>query len=498
MCCNTSPHHPAGVAWVIMVGMATIRTMATATIALSSIATWASASSSSSPSSSRCSGFAPAAAALRRSHRGLVAPDDGGDRTPDDRLLGRRRRPRADAHAGWRSSAHAGSRPGLYRKFHDYAWDRLNGGDGESLVDDTVPEKLRSNSSPVKNAPPGTNVVATLRSASRFPFLDNDNVDDVVASSSSSTGGGGGGGVGVGGGSRQQALRLSRTAFLETRTPEGDALITNMTIHVLNFVSFPTPRSRVVVRRIRDDDGVDDDDDDGDTANGGGGEYLGLPIFGADIVSLPGNKHLVALDFQPVLPLYDDDDGKGGGGKKSSSSPLIPERYSRFDAKLQALHSKYQGVVGGGDDDDTPGGVPPPPPLLPWGGDIPQKAMRFFSPHALWTRLGGSDAMDIVSTVVWDAYREYTDLYLELMSAVQDDVDSGTLEVLTAGTTTAGGGTGGGGREEADDVDNPVWRGQMDYLEYRRTNDPARPMLQRLYGNEWSESVIGDVLFPDL
>ena len=46
--------------------------------------------------------------------------------------------------------------------------------------------------------------------------------------------------------------------------------------------------------------------------------------------------------------------------------------------------------------------------------------------------------------------------------------------------------------------DNPVWDGQLEYLEYRRTNDPARPMLQRLYGNEWAESVIGDVLFPDL
>jgi phycoerythrobilin:ferredoxin oxidoreductase len=449
-----------------MVGMATIRTMATATIALSSIATWASASSSSSPSSSRCSGFAPAAA-LRRSHRGLVAPNDGGDRTPDDRLLGRRRRPRADAHAGWRSSAHAGSRPGLYRKFHDYAWDRLNGGDGESLLDDTVPEKLRSNSSPVKNAPPGTNVVATLRSASRFPFLDNDNVDDVVASSSSSTGGGGGGGVGVGGGSRQQALRLSRTAFLETCTPEGDALITNMTIHVLNFVSFPNPRIRVVVRRVRDDGGVDDDDDDGDTANSGGGEYLGLPIFGADIVSLPGNRHLVALDFQPVLPPRDDDAGGEG-----PSTLIIPERYSRFDDRLRALHSKYQG-----------GATPP----LPWGGDIPGEAARFFSPHALWTRLGGAGAADAVGTVVWEAYREYVDLYLELMRAVQDDVDSGILEIPPAPA---------GGREA--DAGNPVWRGQADYLEYRRANDPARPMLRRLYGTEWSERVIGDVLFPDL
>jgi hypothetical protein len=374
----------------------------------------------------------------------------------------------------------------LYRKFHDYAWDMLTAtsyGD-ENDVDAApssrhwgttsaldyegdghrVPERLRSNASPVKNAPNGTNVVAYVRSLSRFPFLGGGGTAVVPSSSTTTSTVDDDGTRDEGGGGRDdecqrgQALRLSRTAFLETQNPSGEALITNMTIHVLNFVSFPDPRIRR--RRALDDDEPND------------GGYLGLPIFGADIVSLPGNKHLVALDFQPVLPLDDIDDEGGGGGTKS---PLFPERYSNFDDKLRALHSKYQG-----EPDDIE------PPLLPWGGDIPQKAKRFFSPHALWTRLGDADAMDTVRTVVWDAFREYTDLYLELMRAVQDDVDSGMLVVDSTPT------------ERGIDVDNPVWRGQMDYLEYRRTNDPARPMLQRLYGNEWSESVISEVLFPDL
>ena len=85
---------------------------------------------------------------------------------------------------------------------------------------------------------------------------------------------------------------------------------------------------------------------------------------------------------------------------------------------------------------------------------------------------------------MWEAFREYTSLYLELMSSVQDDVDSGFLEIVDTYPSST--------------IDNPVWRGQVDYLDYRRTNDPARPMLQRLYGNEWAESVICNVLFPDL
>eukprot|EP00571_Detonula_confervacea_P005336 CAMPEP_0172313218 /NCGR_PEP_ID=MMETSP1058-20130122/19710_1 /TAXON_ID=83371 /ORGANISM="Detonula confervacea, Strain CCMP 353" /LENGTH=388 /DNA_ID=CAMNT_0013026833 /DNA_START=85 /DNA_END=1251 /DNA_ORIENTATION=- len=314
-----------------------------------------------------------------------------------------------------------------YRKFHEYAWNKLLQDNDAEL--DTVPEELKSNTSPAKGAPPGTNIVANIRSISQFPFLDLDRKST----------------------NDRQVLRLARSAFLETQSPTSEALITPMTVHVLNFVLFPSPFIR---------DGIQNDDE-----NGG---YLGLPIFGADIVSLPGNKHLVALDFQPVLSL---NDGVGSDGKGKTS--LLPERYSHLESKLKSIHSKYQKS----NSDSTP--------LLAWGGDIPPQAERFFSPYALWTRLGDENAIDTVNTVVWEAFREYADLYLELMSAVQNDINAGELEV-------------GAAQEVGTDGNNPVLKGQIDYLEYRRTNDPARPMLQRLYGNEWSESVIGDVLFPGL
>jgi len=37
--------------------------------------------------------------------------------------------------------------------------------------------------------------------------------------------------------------------------------------------------------------------------------------------------------------------------------------------------------------------------------------------------------------------------------------------------------------------------GQNNYLKYRRDNDPARPMLSRLFGKEYTESLIKEVLF---
>jgi len=304
----------------------------------------------------------------------------------------------------------------LYRKFYDYGWDKLLVDRGISDID-TVPEELQTNTSPARGAPDGTNVVVNVHSISQFPFLEIS--DD----------------------NNNQVLRLARSAFLETQSSTNEALINPMTIHVLNFVLFPSPH-------IRDSSS---------------GHYLGLPIFGADIVSLPGNKHLVALDFQPVLPINDDD----SNGNIVTS--LIPQQYSKFEDKLQKIHAKYQ--------KSTSDSVEP---LLAWGGDIPEKAERFFSPYALWTRLVDDDAIDTVNKVVWEAFQEYTDLYLDLMTAVQNDMNTGKLEVVVP--------------QEGED--NPVLDGQLEYLEYRRTNDPARPMLQRLYGNEWSESVIGDVLFP--
>ena len=38
-------------------------------------------------------------------------------------------------------------------------------------------------------------------------------------------------------------------------------------------------------------------------------------------------------------------------------------------------------------------------------------------------------------------------------------------------------------------------KGQNNYLNYRRDNDPARPMLSSLFGKEFTESLIEEVLF---
>ena len=45
------------------------------------------------------------------------------------------------------------------------------------------------------------------------------------------------------------------------------------------------------------------------------------------------------------------------------------------------------------------------------------------------------------------------------------------------------------------ELQRELTNGQNNYLKYRRDNDPARPMLSSLFGKEFTESLIKEVLF---
>ncbi len=105
-------------------------------------------------------------------------------------------------------------------------------------------------------------------------------------------------------------------------------------------------------------------------------------------------------------------------------------------------------------------------PDLPWGGDFPEEAKAFFSPAFLWTRTKDDD---IVATRVFEAFKEYLQAYLDFVDRAQPISDPQRLaEILQA---------------------------QRAYLKYRSEKDPARGMLTRLYGEEWTEEYIHGFLF---
>ncbi|CAM9200909.1 unnamed protein product [Hapterophycus canaliculatus] len=151
-----------------------------------------------------------------------------------------------------------------------------------------------------------------------------------------------------------------------------------------------------------------------------------LPIFGADLVSLPG-AHLVCIDLQPA----------------HSSQ----KRDEEFDAALRQTQKRH---LDG----------------LPWGGDLPAAAQKFFSPHCLWSKLG---AKEPVEQKALDAMMDYLREYLRLAEEAEPLEGDGPLEIIAAG--------------------------HADYSKYRRENDPARGMLTRFYGSEWTEAAIEGILF---
>ncbi len=106
---------------------------------------------------------------------------------------------------------------------------------------------------------------------------------------------------------------------------------------------------------------------------------------------------------------------------------------------------------------------------LPDGGPIPDEAQPFFSPGFLWTRLPlGEEGDHLIETVVRPAFNEYLKLYLELAATAQPVSDSRRDHLLA---------------------------GQRRYTDYRAEKDPARGMLTRFHGGEWTEEYIHTVLF---
>lgn len=103
---------------------------------------------------------------------------------------------------------------------------------------------------------------------------------------------------------------------------------------------------------------------------------------------------------------------------------------------------------------------------LPWGGDFPEEARQYFSPAFLWTR---PSKTEVVENKVFDVFKDYLDAYLNFV-------------------------------EQADEIEDPeklarIYQAQKSYTNYRAEKDPARGMLTRLYGSEWTERYIHGFLF---
>ena len=103
---------------------------------------------------------------------------------------------------------------------------------------------------------------------------------------------------------------------------------------------------------------------------------------------------------------------------------------------------------------------------LPWGGDFPEEARQYFSPAFLWTR---PTETEVVKTKVFAAFQDYLNAYINFVERAKPVEDRQQLSAIL--------------------------QAQKSYANYRAAKDPARGMLTRLYGAEWTEEYIHGFLF---
>lgn len=103
---------------------------------------------------------------------------------------------------------------------------------------------------------------------------------------------------------------------------------------------------------------------------------------------------------------------------------------------------------------------------LPWGGDFPEEAKQYFSPAFLWTR---PSETAVVEDRVFAAFGDYLNAYIDFVEQAEEVKDRDRLAAIVEAQTS--------------------------YANYRAEKDPARGMLTRLYGSEWTEEYIHGFLF---
>ena len=143
------------------------------------------------------------------------------------------------------------------------------------------------------------------------------------------------------------------------------------------------------------------------------------------------NSHLLVLDFQPSLKI-----------ENQYSNKLIK--------KLIELKTRCHSS-------------------LPLAETMSADVARIFSPGVIWSKLPKEERSDfLIANQLYASFKEYLNLYLEILFE---------------------------SKEANMEMQKELINGQNIYLRYRRDNDPARPMLSSLFGKEFTESLINEVLF---
>ena len=101
--------------------------------------------------------------------------------------------------------------------------------------------------------------------------------------------------------------------------------------------------------------------------------------------------------------------------------------------------------------------------------EISKEFSRFFSPGLIWMKLPKQkNSDDLISNQLFDVFKEYLNLYFDILYKTKKVNKDLNLEII---------------------------KGQQFYLKFRKDKDPARPMLNTLFGSDFTETLLNDILF---
>jgi 15,16-dihydrobiliverdin:ferredoxin oxidoreductase len=153
-----------------------------------------------------------------------------------------------------------------------------------------------------------------------------------------------------------------------------------------------------------------------------------LPLLGIDFLSFGQIKNLIVMDFQP---LFQD------------------EAYlTQYIRPLKALHDQYPDLA----------------------QNLEMKfydANQYFSKYLLFAK---TDA-ETVGTQVFEAFKDYLDLYWKLLDAAEPLDDPSDIQRIV--------------------------KAQKDYDQYSADRDPASGLFSSYFGHEWAEEFLYGFLFED-
>lgn len=169
-----------------------------------------------------------------------------------------------------------------------------------------------------------------------------------------------------------------------------------------------------------------------------------LPVLGVDVLSFNQHQRLLfGVDWAPMLP--------GVEYAEAHVSPYLGEFRQRHHALLLEPSGKFY-------------------------GDAPE----FFSPQIFFSRPQTPEAFQPGSEL-WMVFEEYCTRY---------------CDVLEAAASAAAAAAAFGPRLSADTTAELAKERQCAYDVWHAERDPALPIFRKLFGGDWTEEFVREVLFP--